>query len=109
MRLTDEMKEMVERLRLCYVATVTSDGKPNLSPKGSLKVWDDETVVFADIASLGTVRNLRSLKSIWLIRFFVAASVSRATRKCMRADQSSILLQKRYGAERVGNIRSMQW
>ena len=50
MRLTDEMKEMVERLRLCYVATVTSDGKPNLSPKGSLKVWDDETVVFADIA-----------------------------------------------------------
>jgi len=45
MRLTDEMKEMVERLRLCYVATVTPDGKPNLSPKGSLKVWDDETVV----------------------------------------------------------------
>ena len=60
MRLTDEMKEMVERLRLCYVATVTPDGKPNLFPKGSLKVWDDETVVFADIASPGTMRNLRS-------------------------------------------------
>jgi predicted pyridoxine 5'-phosphate oxidase superfamily flavin-nucleotide-binding protein len=60
MRLTDEMKEMVERLRLCYVATVTPDGKPNLSPKGSLKVWDDETVVFAYIASPGTMRNLRS-------------------------------------------------
>jgi uncharacterized protein len=60
MRLTLEMKEMVERLRLCYVATVTPDGKPNLSPKGSLKVWDDETVVFADIASPGTMRNLRS-------------------------------------------------
>ena len=42
MRLPDEMKEMVERLGLCYVATVTPDGKPNLSPKGSLKVWDDE-------------------------------------------------------------------
>jgi hypothetical protein len=25
MRLTDEMKEMVERLRLCYVAAVTPD------------------------------------------------------------------------------------
>jgi len=60
MRLTDEMKEIVERLRLCYVATVTPDGKPNLSPKGSLKVWDDGTVVFADIASPGTMRNLRS-------------------------------------------------
>jgi len=44
MRLTDKMKEMVERLRLCYVATVTPDGKPNLSPKGSLKVWDDERI-----------------------------------------------------------------
>ena len=54
------MKEMVEHLRLCYVATVTPDGKPNLSPKGSLKVWDDETVLFADIASPGTMRNLRS-------------------------------------------------
>jgi uncharacterized protein len=42
------------------VATVTPDGKPNLSPKGSLKVWGDETVVFADIASPGTVRNVRS-------------------------------------------------
>ena len=29
MRLIDEMKEMVERLRLCYVATVTPDGKPD--------------------------------------------------------------------------------
>ena len=38
MLLTDEMKEMVERLRLCYVATVTPDGKPNMSPKGSLNM-----------------------------------------------------------------------
>ena len=60
MRLTDEMKELVENLRLCNVATVIPDGKPNLSPKGSLKVWDDQTVVFADIASPGTLRNLCS-------------------------------------------------
>jgi uncharacterized protein len=59
MRLTDEMKRMVDHLRLCYVATVTPDGRPNLSPKGSLKVWDDENVVFADIASPITIRNLR--------------------------------------------------
>jgi predicted pyridoxine 5'-phosphate oxidase superfamily flavin-nucleotide-binding protein len=59
MRLTAEMKEMVERLGSITSPTVTPDGKPNLSPKGSLKVWDDETVVFADIASPGTMRNLR--------------------------------------------------
>src|SRR5262249_25781510 len=58
--LTEDMKRMVDHLKLCYAATVTPDGKPNLSPKGSMKVWDDDSVVFADIASPVTVRNLRS-------------------------------------------------
>ncbi len=31
--LNDDMKQMVARLRLCYVATVTPDGRPNLSPQ----------------------------------------------------------------------------
>ena len=58
--LTDDMKRMVDHLKLCYVATVTPDGKPNLSPKGSMKVWDDNHLVFADIASPITIRNLRA-------------------------------------------------
>jgi len=56
--LTDEMKAMVAALRLCYVATVTPEGRPNLSPKGSLKVLDDEHLAFADIMSPQTMRNL---------------------------------------------------
>ena len=61
MRLTDEMKEMVERLRLCYVATVTPDGKPNsISQRIAESTGRCETVVFGDIASPGTMRNLRS-------------------------------------------------
>ena len=58
-KLTDDMKDMIERLRLCFAATVTPDGKPNLSPKGSLKAVDDETLAFADIASPNTMRNLK--------------------------------------------------
>lgn len=58
--LNDEMKLMVAQLRLCYVATVTPDGRPNLSPKGSLRVLDDEHLAFADIMSPVTMRNLRS-------------------------------------------------
>jgi predicted pyridoxine 5'-phosphate oxidase superfamily flavin-nucleotide-binding protein len=58
--LTPEMKEMVAYLRLCYVATASSDGVPNLSPKGSLKVLDDQRLVFADIDSPNTVENLRA-------------------------------------------------
>ena len=58
-KLNDDMKDMIERLRLCFVATVSPDGKPNLSPKGSLTALDDDTLAFADIASPNTMRNLK--------------------------------------------------
>jgi predicted pyridoxine 5'-phosphate oxidase superfamily flavin-nucleotide-binding protein len=57
--LTPEMQRVVREQRLGYVATVCSDGTPNLSPKGTTTVWDDDHLVFADIRSPGTVRNLR--------------------------------------------------
>ena len=57
--LTTDMKRIVEEQRLGYVATVCPDGKPNLSPKGTLAVWDDDHIVFADLRSPGTVENLR--------------------------------------------------
>ena len=58
--ITEDMARMVAELRLCYVATVTPDGKPNLSPKGSLRVINGEELAFADIMSPATIRNLRS-------------------------------------------------
>ncbi len=58
--LTDDMKEMVAYCRLSFVATVTPEGRPNLSPKASTKVLDDDHLVFVDIASPNTIRNLRS-------------------------------------------------
>jgi len=54
------MKLLVERQRLGFVATVCPDGTPNLSPKGTTVVWNDDHLVFADIHSPGTVSNLRS-------------------------------------------------
>ncbi len=57
--LTAEMKRLVEVQRLGYVATVCPDGTPNLSPKGTTAVWDDEHLVFADIHSPGSVANIR--------------------------------------------------
>ena len=56
--LTDEMKRLVREQRLGYVATVSPDGSPNVSPKGSLTVLDDEDLVFADVESPHTVQNL---------------------------------------------------
>lgn len=61
--LTEEMRRVVEA-ELGFIATVCQDGTPNLSPKGTIAVWDDNHLVFADLRSPGTVANLRSNPSI---------------------------------------------
>lgn len=53
------MRRVVEEQRLGFVATVRPDGTPNLSPKGTTAVWDDDHLVFANIRSPGTLANLR--------------------------------------------------
>jgi uncharacterized protein len=58
--LTDDMKRVVSEQRLGFVATVAPDGTPNLSPKGTTAVWDDDHLVFADIRSPATISNLRA-------------------------------------------------
>ena len=56
--LTEEMKRVVLEQRLGYAATVCPDGTPNLSPKGTTTVWDDDHLFFADLRSPRTVENL---------------------------------------------------
>jgi predicted pyridoxine 5'-phosphate oxidase superfamily flavin-nucleotide-binding protein len=58
--LDDDMKRVVREQRLGYVATVCPDGTPNLSPKGTTAVWDDEHLVFLDLFSPGTVANIEA-------------------------------------------------
>ncbi len=57
--LTGDMQRVVREQRLGFIATVCPDGTPNLSPKGTTTVWDDDHLVFADICSPGTIANLR--------------------------------------------------
>jgi hypothetical protein len=56
--LTADMQRVLREQRLGFVATVSPDGRPNVSPKGTTTVWDDDHIVFADIRSPQTVRNL---------------------------------------------------
>jgi len=63
-RLTDDMKRVVDEQRLGFVATVCPDGTPNLSPKGTTAVWDDDHLIFANIRSPGTLANLRQNANI---------------------------------------------
>lgn len=57
--LTDDMKRLVRQQRLAFVATVCADNTPNLSPKGTIAVWDGDRLVFANIRSPQTISNLR--------------------------------------------------
>jgi len=62
--LTNEIKTFVEQQKLGYVATVSPDYTPNLSPKGTISVWDDEHLVFADIKSPKTMANIEKNPSL---------------------------------------------
>ncbi len=58
-RLTEDMKRVVNEQRLGFIASICPDGTPNLSPKGTTAVWDDEHLIFADICSPGTIANVQ--------------------------------------------------
>ena len=53
------MKRVVGEQRLGFYATVGEDGSPNLSPKGTTYVWDDDHLFFADVRSPQTIENVR--------------------------------------------------
>jgi predicted pyridoxine 5'-phosphate oxidase superfamily flavin-nucleotide-binding protein len=56
--LSADMQRVIAEQKLGFVATVGADGTPNLSPKGTMQVLDDEHIVFADIRSPGTMANI---------------------------------------------------
>ena len=58
MNIPDDARAIIESAHLCFAATVTPDCSPNLSPKGTIRVWDERHVFFLDIASPNTRRNL---------------------------------------------------
>ena len=60
----DEIKNLVNFQKLGYVATVSKDGTPNLSPKGTIAILDDSRLVFANIRSPKTIENLTKNPSI---------------------------------------------
>jgi uncharacterized protein len=56
--ITQDIRDTIDRALLAFVATVCPDGSPNLSPKGSLRAYDDDHLIFMDIASPNTIANI---------------------------------------------------
>ncbi len=85
MPLNDFAKQLIKNFPLGFVATVTEEGLPSLSPKGTFFVLDDDTIAFAEIRSPNTMENLKhqpkvevNFIDIWLrkgIRIFGGTEV----------------------------------
>jgi len=58
-KLSEEAKRLIGEIHPALVATASKGGKPNVSAKGSLRVLDDEHVIFTDVNSPRTVANLK--------------------------------------------------
>lgn len=63
-KISSNVKNFLNSQKLGYVATVSNQGAPNLSPKGTIIAWDDETIVFADIRSPNTIQNIEKNPSL---------------------------------------------
>ena len=56
--INNEAKRVIRDFSLGIVATVTANGAPAASPKGTFLVLDDTTIAYGDIRSPGTRANL---------------------------------------------------
>lgn len=57
--LTQEMKDLVAAQQ-CFIATVNPDGTPNVGPKRSTRVLDDEHLAFNEVTSKQTWTNVKN-------------------------------------------------
>lgn len=60
MVLNETVREEMQRAVLCWLATVSADGWPNVSPKEIFAPYGEDAIAIADIASPISVRNARS-------------------------------------------------
>jgi len=63
--LNAEMTTLIKQNTIGCVATVTTDGRPAVSPKGTFIVVDDTTIAFSHIRSRNTVNNIRRARAPW--------------------------------------------
>jgi hypothetical protein len=64
MKLTKEIKEYIDKSILCWLATVSSENVPNVSPKEIFSHYETNKIIVANIASPQTVRNIKQNENV---------------------------------------------
>ncbi len=56
--LSDQVRASIDKSVLCWLATCSADGQPNVSPKEIFTYYDTDNVIIANIASPQSVKNI---------------------------------------------------
>ncbi len=64
MKITEEIKTYIDNSVLCWLATVSADNIPNVSPKEIFNYYGTDKIIVANIASPQTVANIRQNKNV---------------------------------------------
>lgn len=67
MKMSHEVVDFVRSNRPALLATVSPEGVPNVAPKGSLTVLDDEHLVYADLIEGRTSRNILACPEVSVV------------------------------------------
>ncbi|PPL02298.1 hypothetical protein SAMN05444682_104223 [Parapedobacter indicus] len=59
-KMDNRIKDCIDKSVLCWLATVDGDHAPNVSPKEVFAFYNEKTLLIANIASPGSVRNIRN-------------------------------------------------
>lgn len=58
--ITEEIKRYIDKSVLCWLATVNRQNEPNVSPKEMFTLYDNKTLLIANIASPNTIQNIEA-------------------------------------------------
>ncbi len=64
MKLTNEVKNAIEKSILCWLATASKDNVPNVSPKEIFTFFEEEYIIVANIASPQTIENIKQNENV---------------------------------------------
>lgn len=64
MSLTPEIKASIDKTVLCWLATVSSENQPNVSPKEIFSYYRIDQIIIANIASPQSAKNIRANENV---------------------------------------------
>jgi len=64
MELTKEIKSCIDKSVLCWLATVSNENIPNVSPKEIFAHYETDKIIIANIASPQSVRNIMQNENV---------------------------------------------